>query len=312
MTMTRTLLALTAVLALAGPAAAPAQAATNVAVGIGDQNASMFDHSSYKDLRLRKTRYFIRWDAIRYRSVLARADAFVAAARRSGVSVLMHISTNDLRHHRARLPSVSSYRSRVGRLVRRYRAKGVREWGVWNEANHKSQPTYRSPRRAAQFFKAMYRFCRGCRIVALDALDQKGVDRYIRSFYRSLSSSYRRRAKVVGIHNYSDTNRNRSTGTRRIILEVKRHNRRTDFWLTETGGVVNFGSSFPCDEERAAKRTSFMFDLARRFRRDITRLYVYNWTGADCQGFDAGLTRRDGSLRPAYATFKARAASFTR
>lgn len=303
---------MTIVAAALASAAAPAQAATNVAVGIGDQNATMFDAPAYKDLRLRKTRYFIRWDAIGHPSALAAADTFVAAARRNGVSVLMHISTNDLRHHRAKLPSVSSYRSRVGRLVRRYRAKGVREWGVWNEANHKSQPTYRSPRRAAQFFREMYRLCPGCRIIALDALDQAGVDRYIRSFYRSLSSSYRRRAKVVGIHNYSDTNRNRSSGTRRIIREVKRHNRGTDFWLTETGGVVNFGSSFPCSEERAAKRTSFMFDLARTFRRDITRLYVYNWTGADCKGFDAGLTRADGSLRPAYATFKARAASFKR
>jgi hypothetical protein len=306
----RRILVLILLALLAIPGAASAR--TNVAVGIGDQNASMFDAPAYRTLALRKTRYFIRWDAIRQPGVLAATDAFVAAARRAGVRVLLHISTNDLRHHRAKLPSVSAYRRDVGRLVRRYRAKGVKEWGVWNEANHKSQPTYRSPRRAAQYFKAMYRFCRGCRIVALDALDQAGVDRYIRSFYRALGRTYTRRAKVVGIHNYSDTNRNRSTGTRRIIRTVERYNRRTDFWLTETGGVVNFGTAFPCNEVRAAKRVSYMFDLARKYRRDVTRLYVYNWTGADCNGFDAGLTRADGSLRPGYATFKSRARSFTR
>ena len=36
-------------------------------------------------------------------------------------------------------------------LVRRYRPLGVREWGAWNEVNHKTQPTWKSPKRAAQF-----------------------------------------------------------------------------------------------------------------------------------------------------------------
>jgi hypothetical protein len=306
----RRILLLTLIATLAIPSAAAAR--TNVAVGLGDQSAAMFDAPAFKALKVRKTRYFIRWDAIRHPSALAAADTFVAAARRTGVRVLMHISTNDLRHKRAKLPSVSSYRRNVGRLVRRYRAKGVKEWGTWNEANHKSQPTYRSPRRAAQYFKAMYRFCRGCRIVALDALDQKGVERYIRSFYRALGRTYTRRARVVGIHNYSDTNRYRSSGTRKIIREVERFNRRTDFWMTETGGVVNFGRSFRCDPVKAARAISYMFTLARRYRRDVTRLYAYNWTGSDCNGFDAGLTNRDGTLRRGYSTFKSRARSFAR
>ncbi len=306
----RRILFLTLIAALVVPSAAAAR--TKVAVGLGDQNAAMFDAPAFKALKVRKTRYFIRWDAIRHPSALASADAFVAAARRARVRVLMHISTNDLRHNRAKLPSVSRYRRDVGRLVRRYRAKGVKEWGAWNEANHKSQPTVRNPRRAAQYFKAMYRVCRGCRIVALDLLDQKGVERYIRTFYRALGRTYTRRAKVVGIHNYSDTNRYRATGTRNIIRTVKRFNRRTDFWMTETGGVVNFGRSFRCNRTKAARAISYMFKLARRYRRDVTRLYAYNWTGSDCNGFDAGLTNRDGSLRPGYATFKSRARSFTR
>jgi hypothetical protein len=306
----RRILLLTLIATLAAPGIASAR--TNVAVGIGDQSAAMFDQPAFRALTVRKTRYFIRWDAIRHPGALAAADTFVAASTRARVRVLMHISTNDLRHKRAKLPSLSSYRRYVGRLVRRYRAKGVKEWGTWNEANHKSQPTYRSPRRAAQYFKAMYRFCRGCRIVALDVLDQKGVERYIRSYYRALGRTYTRRAKVVGIHNYSDTNRYRATGTRKIIRETERFNRRTDFWMTETGGVVNFGRSFRCDAPKAARAISYMFTLAKRYRRDVTRLYAYNWTGSDCNGFDAGLTNRDGSLRPGYSTFKSRARSFTR
>jgi len=48
-----------------------------------------------------------------------------------------------------------------------------------------------------------------------------------------------------------------------------------------------------------------MFKLAKDYRRDVDRLYVYQWTGSDCARdvrFDAGLTRRDGSARPGLST----------
>ena len=301
-------LALLAVLVtlLAVPSAASAQT-TNVAVGIGDQSTAMFDNPLFTALRVKKVRYFIKWDAVRRPGELAAADAFVNRAKTAGADVLMHISSNNLTRRRARLPSVRTYRRSVGALIDRYRPQGVRTWGAMNEANHDSQPTWRNPRRAAQFFLALRSECRGCTIVALDLLDQRGVDRYIRRFYAALG---RRRAlaRVVGIHNYSDTNRYRSSGTRLILRTVKRLNRRTQFWLTETGGVAKFGTSFPCSPSRPARAESrqrravrYMFTLTRRFRRDIKRLYIYNFTGDDCAGrFDAGLVRRDGSARPAY------------
>ena len=91
-----------------------------------------------------------------------------------------------------------------------------------------------------------------------------------------------------------------------------RTSRRSQFWLTETGGVVNFGRSFPCNENRAAQSVARMFSLARSNRRYIKRLYIYNWTGASCNGFDTGLTRADGSLRPAYSTVRNYLRSFRR
>jgi hypothetical protein len=298
-------------LSLAVPAVA--QARTNVRVSIADQHASMFDAPAYQRLKLKRTRYFIRWDAIRHPADVAAATAYVKRARRSGIRVLVHISTNDLRERRAKLPSVAQYRRDVGRLVRKLRPLGVREWGAWNEANHKTQPTWKSPKRAAQFFTTMRSICKGCSVVALDALDQAGVTRYIRRFYAALGSK-RRFARIVGIHNYSDTNRasHRGRGTKAIINAVRRYHRRTQFWLTETGGVVNFASAFPCNEKRAASSVGRMFRLARSNRRYIKRLYVYNWTGANCNGFDTGITRADGSLRPAYNTLRSYLRTFTR
>jgi hypothetical protein len=299
-------------LALALPAVAGAR--TGVRVGIGDQNAGMFDQPAFTALKLRRARYFISWDAIRRPAELAAADAYVDRARRAHIRVLLHISTNDISGRRGKLPSTTAYQRYVGRLVRHFRPRGVHDWGVWNEANHRSQPTWRSPRQAARYYRVMRRICRGCAIVALDVLDQRGVARYIRRWYGSLSRSLRARARLVGIHNYSDTNRFRSRGTRSIIRTARRYNRHARFWMTETGGVVNFGRSFPCSPRRAAKAVSYMFTLARAYRRYVKRLYAYNWTGAGCHGtaFDAGLVAPSGARRPGYFVFKRRLAGFLR
>jgi len=307
----RTLLALLTVAAvlapLTFPAASPAQSTVPIVLGLGDQNAGTFTNPSFQALRVRKVRYFVRWDAVRNRAALAQADAYVAAARRARVSVLMHISTNTFAPGRARLPTVAQYRRDVGALVRRYRPRGVREWGTWNEANHDTQPTFRSARRAAQFYLAMRRFCRGCTIVGLDVLDQRStrnprIDfrRYVRDWFRAAGSPGRT-MRVVGFHNYSEVNRRYTSNTRDLIRAVRRYNRRAKIWYTETGGLAEFGRNFPCNLNRQASRTAYMFTLARRFRRDVKRLYPYNLAGTDCSTrFDAGLLNIDGSPRPAY------------
>jgi hypothetical protein len=319
--------ALCALIALLAVPAAASAARTNVAVGIGDQAPEMFDQKNFKALKVKKVRYFIRWNAIDDPAQLGAADAYVARAKASGTRVLMHISTDvlvravdakRLKVKAAKLPSVKQYKRKVGALVRRYGGKQL-DWGVWNEANHDTQPTYKSPKRAAQFFLAMRSMCKGCTIVALDVLDQAGVNRYIDRFYGALGKK-KGLAKLVGIHNYSDTNRRRSTGTQLILRTVKRHNRRADFWLTETGGIAKFGRQFPCSskkpgkaEKRQANAVKYMFTLTRKFRRDIKRLYVYNYTGADCKTrFDAGLVRSNGKPRPAYKVVKNALKTFKR
>ena len=186
----------------------------------------------------------------------AAADAYVAAARagrRAGVHA--HLDQRPTRTSRASCPSVGEYRKWVGNLVKRYyKAKGVKEWGVWNEANHKSQPTYKSPKRAAQYFMIMRKLCQRLHDRrARHPRPAPAPTRYIDRFYRALKPRDRRRAKLVGIHNYSDTNRYRSAAPSRSSSAVASSNRSAKFWLTETGGVVNFGTSFTCNHQRAAK-----------------------------------------------------------
>jgi hypothetical protein len=311
------LLPVLGLLALPGVASA---AKINVAVGIGDQSPKMFDDANWKSLNLKKTRYFIEWNAVDHPGELENADKFVDAARERGVKVLMHISTENINAvPPTRLPTVAEYKAKVGQLIKRYKPRGVTEWGAWNEANHKSQPTAKNPKRAAQFYVALKGMCRGCKIVALDVLDQAGVERYIASWLKAAGAAGRT-AKIIGIHNYSQVNRriternasNRYPGTARIIKAVRKRNRVAKFWYTETGGVAQFGSGFPCDKSRQASRTKFMFTMLKKYDKNIERLYSYNWFGNNCDGFDAGLVDRNGSTRPSYNVFKANLKNVTK
>jgi hypothetical protein len=305
MTKTTTLL-LCCTLAILALVPATASARVDIRVGIGDQQVSMFDQPAFQRAKFKRVRYFVPWNVMSDEDQRLAARRYVQRAREDGFQVLLHISTDDVRIKRARLPSVARFRSQVRRLVPYFRALGVREFGAWNEVNHASQPTYRSATRAADFFVETYRAvkprCSFCAVVALDVLDQVGVERYMRTWYRSLSATYRRRATIVGIHNYGDVNRQRTTFTRNIIRQARSFNRSTKFWFTETGGLVKFGRSFPCSETRARNRLRNMFSLARTYRTSgVQRLYVYNWTGAGCDArFDAGLVNPDGTTRPGY------------
>jgi hypothetical protein len=294
---------------LAVPSAASAK--VNVAVGVGDQSPKMFDDANWKALKLKKTRYFIEWNAVDQPGELAEADAFVDKARQRGVKVLMHISTDNINAvPRTKLPTVAQYTSKVGSLVKRYKARGVNEWGVWNEANHKSQPTSKNPQRAAQFYTALRGMCSGCKIVALDVLDQAGVESYIARWMKAAGSAGRK-ARIIGIHNYSQVNRriternatNRYPGTARIIKAVRKRNKVAKFWYTETGGVAKF-LSFGCDKRRQADRTKYMFSMIKKYDKNVERLYSYNWFGNGCEGFDAGLVEANGAPRASYTAFK--------
>ena len=273
-------------------------------IGIGDQQIAMFDHPAFQALKVKRVRYFIPWNAMTDPGQRLAARAYVKRARAAKARVFMHISSDNLTRKKAKLPKKKVYRKQVRRLVKYFRKLGVKEWGSRNEANHDSQATYKSPKRAAYEFKTVRRACRGCTVVGLDVLDQPGVERYMKRYYRALGK-YRRFVRTVGVHNYSGVNRKSTRRLRSIMKVARRYNRRTKIWLTETGGVVNFGSNFPYNEKRAAKRLGFLFKITRKYRKRIARVYVYNWTGAPRGArFDAGLTNADGTLRPGYRTVK--------
>ena len=317
---------LTGVLVPAGAA----HARSPIRVGVGDQNLAMFISPAFRPLNIRRTRYFVAENVMQDSAERRKARAFVEAARAAGVSTLLHISTADLRSRRGALVSMDRYRRDVGRIVDYFRKLGVTDFGSWNEVNHTTQETWDHPGHAASYFKSMYRAvkqgegppvaCPDCAVVGLDVLDQAGVHGYIRRFYEELSPTWRKRLTIVGIHNYADVNRNRSTGTSSIIRTVHRSNPGAGFWFTETGALASFRGSFPFSLTRQAARMPNMFRLASRFRSSgVSRVYSYNWFGVEtdtrcgrtCE-FDAGLVNPLGSPRPVYDVFRRHLRDYSR
>jgi hypothetical protein len=321
----KTCILLLALLVVGALLAAPfASAKSPIRVAVADQSAAMFSQPAFRALNTKRTRYFVPADVMQDTAERTKARAFVVAARSAGISVLLHISTSDLRDKRGPIVSTTAYRRNVSRIVSYFRPLGVRDFGAWNEVNHKTQETWNRVGNAVSYFKSMWTTVHGrcptCGIVGLDVLDQAGVDTYMASFYKRLSATWRKRLKVVGIHNYSDVNRSRTTGTAKIIRTARKYNRATKFWFTETGALAAFRGSFPYNLARQASRIRNMFTYATRYRASgVERVYSYNYFGAEPNGacgssckFDAGLVNPDGTLRPVYNVFKAKIANFSR
>jgi Glycosyl hydrolase catalytic core len=288
------------------PAVAPAEA--RYRLGIGEEKPEMFANPAWHSLRLKHVRYLVPWDW--QRSEQAAVAAFMTVARTHGQQVLVTFTARrgcyDGRRYSlapvCRAPSARAYRRAVRAFDDAY--PWVRTYSAWNEVNHVSQPTFRSPRLAVRYYAVLRRMARlrHFRVMAADVLDTSNLRRYLRAFLRRAPG----RPRLWGLHNYQDVNRRTSADTRAMLRLV-----RGRVWLTETGGVVKFGESgqFPYSESRAAKRTRWMFRLADRYDRRrralqsiIARLYVYRWFGEPPGAhFDAGLVNPDGTPRRAYS-----------
>jgi hypothetical protein len=299
---TTIVLAVLAALVLAVPASA------NYRVGLSEQDARTFDQPLWQNLKLKRVRYVVPWDYARHDWAVAETTNFMNAARAHKQDVLVMFTAprgcwNDGRYSRSkdcRAPSKAAYTRAFKNFKKAF--PWVKTYAPWNEANHASQPTAKNPKRAAQYYDALRKNCRGCKILGADVLDQSNVRSWLKRFIRYSKN----KARLWGLHNYKDVNRKQSKGLRNVLKTVP-----GQVWLTETGGITKFESSgFKRSPSRAKSATKYMFKLADRFdsrkkgyKSKVTRLYVYRWWGEPDGRFDAGLVNPDGSARPAYNEF---------
>ena len=289
--------------------AQPAQA--KYRVGLGEQNLSMFDSKRWQDLKLKRVRYIVPWDWYKHAWEVDAISAYMTRARAHKQDVLVTFTaargcytgkSYRKKKKACKAPSARAYRSSFRRFDNRY--KWVKTYSAWNEVNHKSQPTFKSPRKAAGYYNVLRKYARSkkFRVMAADMLDTGNLARYLGTFKRYAKGSPR----LWGLHNYGDVNRRRTTYTKAMLRSVP-----GEVWLTETGGIVKLLPSFKRSPTRASKRTTAMFKLVNKYdtkrrgmRSKITRLFVYTWFGEHKSArFDAGLVNPDGTPRKAYKVF---------
>ena len=292
----RVLLGVLAALAVA----APAQALP--VVGISDQQPGTFGEPAYRQLERPVVRLVTPWNQVLVDP--APLDAWLAGAREAGQEPLVTFE-----HARGQFcpsadcvgPSPSWYLLAFRKFRARY--PWVTTFAPWNEANHASQPTATDPALAAGYFNLLLAECPDCTLVGADLLaGQPGLAGWVDTFRRNVS----RQPEIWGLHNYSDVNRFRPLDTDAFLDMVP-----GDVWLTETGGITYFRTpsgvvTFPFDEWRSAQATHYLFDLVSSREERIKRVYVYQWrkNPSPTDRFDAGLTRPDGSARPALAALR--------
>jgi hypothetical protein len=275
------------------------RAEARVLVGIGDQNVHMFQDKRFKKLDLDLTRLALPWDWYRNPSYITFLDQWVAATRQAGVKPLIAFNRNWRKNgDRYRPP-----RTLVRKSFRLFRARypDIRDFSAWNEANHTTQPTGKSPRLAARYYNAIRRECpRACRIVAADVLDSNDMLKWIKQFKR-----YAPKARLWGLHSYKDPNNGTTWHIRQFMRTVK-----GQVWLTETGGIKRLkpgptsrGNGRFNTLKGQAQAVKRVYQLARSYKR-IKRIYFYQWQQDRKARWDSAFTDYKGRSRPALTALR--------
>jgi hypothetical protein len=287
-------LVLSIALAVPVATAAPARERNLPIVGFGEQRPDVFSNPHWHDLDLKPTRFVVGWDALRFGWQRAETDAWVHAALAAGARPLLALTRSRTDSRTGVVPSTKAWLKQFKAFRARY--PQVKDYLVWNEANHCSQPVCHKPERVAAYYDAAVTACRRCNIVGADVLDTSSMAWYVEHF----QAAAKHRVRLWGLHNYVDANNLRTTGTRRLLQLTK-----GQIWFTETGGLVKRKTTspikFPQSVSHAAKVTRFVLDRLANLSPRIRRVYLYHfeWQGPTAS-WDSGLLSPHGKPRPAY------------
>jgi Glycosyl hydrolase catalytic core len=293
-TFPRLLIALLAV-ALLIPSAASAR--SKAKIGIADQKADVFMDARFQGLGIKMARRSVGWDMMRHPWQVAEVDAWLFAARMTGVRPLITFARSRVAGRRHAVPTTAQMRNAFVAFRQRY--PWVTDFVASNESNHYGEPTGRRPKLAAQWYKAMRRACPSCKIAAATLLDYPNIATWTRAFIKAA----REQPRYWALHNYISANRFQLARTRQFLRVTK-----GQVWITEVGGAVKRPrgqAKFKQGTKHAAKVTRFIFGDVLRVSGRISRVYLYHWNGGG-KGttWDSALVGADGKARPALSIVK--------
>lgn len=280
--------------AVFGVICAPASAAP--LLGIGEQRPELLSSTYFQQLGVRQIRLTVPWDAIDGGWQLGQVDAQMNAVKSQGLVPLVIFGHSRIAGRKTVMPSAKAFSKRFARFRSRY--PWVRQYGSWNEANYKGQPTFKSPKRVASYYRSIKKRCPKCRVLIASLLDTRNLIPYA----RSLARAARVKRPLWGFHNYGDISRRRDKTTRKFLGAVK-----GDVWLVEVGALAYYRGDSEVLRKRSlgeanqAQAISFLTNkIIPRNQRRIKRAYIYQWQASADSTWDSGLMRPDGSPRPAF------------
>jgi hypothetical protein len=274
--------------ALVAVAAAPA--AAEQMLGFADQKPSMFFDQRFADLKIRDARINVPWDVLQDSVTRQNVDAWMFAAKLSGVRPLVTIDRSRRRGRQAVNPTPALLASQVRQWRARWPGQ-IRQLSTWNEGNINKRPEL-----VATWWLAIRRACLGCTVLGADIVDRSNAVSWARRFVKAA----KRAPAIWGLHDYVDANTFKTKGTRAFLKGVT-----GKVWLTETGGVlrrakttVRFSGT---GSTHAARATGFVLKQILPIDRErIERVYLYSWsTAPNDLTWDSGLIGPDGKARPA-------------
>lgn len=294
--------------AVAGVAAVAAGDCTSAAdaatLGLSEQSAAFVRDRRVAAANLPVVRLIVPWDAA-LRPASGIEEWFAEAAKLPAEPLIaFERIPPDRCNGQTVCPAPTVAQLREAFAAFRERWPHVREFAAWNEPNHPWQPTADDPELAAKFHDALRRDCPACTIVAGELVDSASM----KSYFTAYRAALRETPQVWGIHNYGDLIYDRPSYVNWLLARTAE-----PIWLTETGGIVSLRSivdgsvQLPASETRATASMQRLLDLLAAEPARIQRAYAYHWREAPGAAFDAGLTRADGSMRPAGELFLAAA-----
>jgi hypothetical protein len=278
------------------PAAAPAASSQHVTVGIAEQLPAVFTDPRFTALHVTHARIDMAWDVLHDPGQKAAADAYMQAALKDNVDVLVTFDHSRRPKHASINPTSTQLVAEMKAMRRRW--PWVHEFSTWNEVNISKQPD-----RVAKWWLALTKACPTCTILGADLLDRSAtsdtpsatassIHRWVSGF---LKATHGKQPKVWGLHNYIDANKRRTSGTRSLLSAVKGR-----VWFTETGGLVSRhnGSKFtlPQGFTHATNATKFILTKLDRVSSRVQRVYLYQWTEST-KTWDSAFVNSAGGAR---------------
>ena len=299
----------------AGAAPARSAAAHHPAVGIGDNKPDMFKDPRFLALRIKNVRYDMSWDALTVTWQRQEVTAWMNAAKKAGLNVLVTIDHSDRViykkvkvHGKTKKKAFSQVRvmpdtAQYINAFKAFRKKfpWVKQYVTWDETNCYCEVSFNREGQIASYYRALRSACSSCTILAAEFLDTAKQDAVpMKTWVSKLDKALGFQPGYWGLNDYEDANHLVSTQTRQLLGLV-----RGEIWLAETGGLVNRPAvkhpGFPQNASHAAKVDSYVLNTVGSLSPRIQRVYLYEWDAKTRRDtWDSALISYNNIPRPGY------------